>query len=143
VRTRIDKLTKPLQVDVKQLASFFPEFRYRGPMPKDFFSEAVTSEYILDDNSVGYPIHFLSFDDKTGDGFTKVMSNYSANELTVLLSILPKELFDQLTVAFKGTNLELFTFSNEKLDELRMKLGEKRAEALREKHAKDHLIASF
>lgn len=143
MRTRTAKLAKPFLVDVKQLASFFPEFRYRGPVPKDFISAAITSEYILDDNADDYPIHFLSFDDTTSDGFTKVMSNYSAKELTVLLSRLPKELFDKLTIAFKGTNLELCAFSDEELDKLKRKLDENRTEALREKHEKDEKLKSL
>lgn len=119
VHRRIAKLAKPFQVDVKQLASFFPEFRYRGPVLKDFIRDAITSEYILDDNTDDYPIHFLSFDDTASDGFTKVMTDYSAKELTFLLSRLPKELLYKLTVVFKGTNLELCAFSDEELDELK------------------------
>lgn len=102
------KLNAPLEIDVAEVASFFPEFRYRGPFARDFSSELITSEFIVNDADM-HKCGFLYFDDKTEKGFTTITSHYTPKELAVFFSRLPENISKKLISALQGTCLEIPT----------------------------------
>ncbi|PWY55127.1 hypothetical protein DGG96_13165 [Legionella qingyii] len=105
------RLTTPLKIDVAKIATYFPEFRYRGPAIS-YSGKPITSEFILNDGNLD-KMEVLSFDNKTDEGFTSISSNYSPKELAVLLLRLPLELSSPLVNSLREIGMEISLSENE------------------------------
>lgn len=99
------KLTHPLNIDVAKLASYFPQWNYRGPFVNTF-GENETSEYIVDQKR---RCCIFKFDGKTDAGFTTFGSDCSPEELdsVLLLPQLPPELSMLIKIALKDADLKV------------------------------------
>lgn len=93
-------LAAPLNINVAELAQYFPEFRHRLPW------DGETSEFLINDSNFKRS-QFLCFDDKTPEGFTSLSSQYSSAELAKLLSRVPIHIAEPLKEALVGTELEI------------------------------------
>lgn len=116
--SRQANLSTPLNIDVAKIATYLPEFRYRGPIAADgYFHTAITSEYIMNDADHD-KFQVLFFDDKTEKGFTTITSSYPPKELSFLFSKLPADLSKMLIEALKGTELAIPTLSETERKEI-------------------------
>lgn len=125
MRSREAHFSNPLNIDVAHLASFYPEFRYRGPIPKGSYSDEITSEYIMNDADQSNRFGFLQFDDKSEVGFGSVRSDFPPSELAVLFARLPDELSFELISALQGTALEIPKLSASQFRAAQQELAEK------------------
>lgn len=103
-------LSMPLIINVSQIASYLPEFRYRGPFNDSYPFQEVTSEFIINDADMEKNA-VLFFDDKIHEGFTSIASDYPTPELAAIFTGLPQELVEPLTTSLKTTKLELPSLS--------------------------------
>jgi len=107
-RNRNIILSKALDINVAEIASYFPDFLHRQPFLSTL-QGMIDSELILSkdlpnptDYDMGHesePRVLFSFDGKTPAGFTKISTEYTPLELSDLLLRLPESLAEPLKEA--------------------------------------------
>jgi hypothetical protein len=103
-------LTKPLDIVVKDLITYWPKFRHARPTKNFMHAQELIlngQELILNDEYVN-PREFnkmqvLILSDKRKDGYHAFASALSKEELAVLLNQLPSEILSKFISSLKGT----------------------------------------
>lgn len=124
----------PLEIDVAELAKYFPEFRYIPPFKSDLFNlsdmqelfmdlpkeftSACASASIVNDNSTTHT-EVLCFHDKNAKGlYGSISTSYSPAQLAFLLKRLPTELLELFKKALKNTSLEIPHLTEQEIKKL-------------------------
>ena len=95
-----------ISINVSDLASHMPSYRYRGPFVMPHNNEKIDSEWIMNDND-GYK-KIIGFDKPTSsNAFTEIVSDYSPTELACKLSQIPKTIVDPIIEALRNTKLAI------------------------------------
>ncbi len=97
------KLKKLFNINVEELQKYIPNSFYRGPF-KLHSGLMVTSEYISNSNDAS---SIIWFEEKTEDGFKKIISDLSPKQIASLLEPIPSEIKNPLIEALKNTELEI------------------------------------
>lgn len=98
-------LNSPLDINVEEIAKYFPEYFYRAP-----YTSADTvnnSALIRTQGGLGKTTCIFRFDGKTDQGFTEIHTDLSIAELSEHLGRLPESLSTVLTEALKNAGLDL------------------------------------
>lgn len=102
-------LNEPLQIDVAEIAIYFPHFIHRKPFMGTF--GYVDSELIRNDRS-REKLVVIFFEGRTENGFTEIRSDYeNLDALKALLSFLPTPLRNKLFFAFEDATILLRPYS--------------------------------
>jgi hypothetical protein len=98
-RTRVELITE-LQVSLRDLVSYFPDFRYRQQ------NESHTAAFFL--GSGADRVYYLLFNEQEApEGFKTLSTDLSAQEFNIFLKRLPAEILHAFRCSLLGTKLEL------------------------------------
>lgn len=124
-KTKYVKLKHPLNLNIEELSHHLKNSIYRGPVPPLFEDdEDDKSEFISYPNGEFAPIVILGFDNKEAGGFTEIVSSFTGEELSSILSVVPPKLIDPIRSALNGTELELSETTAEQNKKFTLKMDE-------------------
>jgi ankyrin repeat protein len=114
------KLSRPLNIDVvAKIAKYFPNLSCESL----FSGDAKTPDSLLDTKNIDRR-DFLLFKGRTAEGFTRLTTQYTLEELfATLRKTLPVEIMRQLASSLTGATAERYSHLGELLKDLRVGLG--------------------